>query len=59
MRLFRYVVSITIDIYCSSGFVSNGYHKAYARALGKIRESINKQVTEELSGVRIDNTVSI
>ena len=39
----------------SSGFVSNGYHKAYARgdldALGtKIRESINNQVTEELSG---------
>jgi hypothetical protein len=39
----------------SSGFVSNGYHKAYARgnldALGrKIRESINNQITEELSG---------
>jgi hypothetical protein len=38
----------------SSGFVSNGYHKAYARgnldALGtKIRESINNQITEELS----------
>jgi hypothetical protein len=39
----------------SSGLVSNGYHKAYARgnldALGtKIRESINNQITEELSG---------
>ena len=39
----------------SSGFVSNGYQKAYARgdldALGtKIRESINNQITEELSG---------
>jgi hypothetical protein len=39
----------------SSGFVSNAYHKAYARgnldALGtKIRESINNQITEELSG---------
>jgi hypothetical protein len=38
----------------SSGFVSNGYHKGYARgnldALGtKIRESINNQITEELS----------
>jgi hypothetical protein len=39
----------------SSGFVPNGYHKAYARgdldALGaKIRESINNLITEELSG---------
>jgi hypothetical protein len=38
----------------TSGFVSNGYHIAYARgnldALGtKIRESINNQITEELS----------
>jgi hypothetical protein len=39
----------------TSGFVSNGYHIAYARgnldALGtKIRESINNQITEQLSG---------
>jgi hypothetical protein len=47
------VLVLTLTV--SSGFVSNGYHKAYARVdldpLGtKIRESINNQITEELSG---------
>jgi hypothetical protein len=49
------MMSVLLTFTVSSGFVSNGYHKAYARVdldpLGtKIRESINNQITEELSG---------
>jgi hypothetical protein len=49
------MVSVLLLTFTVPGLISNGYHKAYARgnldALGtKIRESINNQITEELSG---------